>query len=210
MRDELTIEAPVKDRSVLEKLRTGDVIYLSGLVATARDEAYRRIALMNEEPPLSLEGWAIFHAGPIMKRVNNEWQCLSIGPTTSIRLESYSPSFIERTGVSIIIGKGGMGRRTAEACRKHRAIYTVFPGGCGVLGASFVKEVIDVKWLELGIPEAMWILRVERLGPLIVTIDATGRNLAEEVKSEAKSRMNEALSTIREGLTKKRMHEEKP
>lgn len=197
---ELEVEAPVKTKAILDELRVGDIFYVSGLIATARDEVYKRIAIMKEEPPISLEGWAIFHAGPIMKLLDNKWHCLSIGPTTSIRLEKYSTLFMEKTKPGIIIGKGGMGENTAEACRKHKSIYAIFPGGCGVLGASYVKEVLDVKWLELGMPEAIWIMRVERLGPLIVSIDTTGRNLTEEIKTKLKKRLKKALISGRNDL----------
>jgi len=111
-------------------------------------------------------------------------------------MEYYEYEFIEKTGVKIVIGKGGMGARTAEACKKFKAIYTIFPGGCGVLGASRVKRVVGVEWLDLGIPEAMWILEVENFGPLIVAIDAHGNNLADAVLNDARRRRNSVVREI--------------
>jgi L(+)-tartrate dehydratase beta subunit len=80
----------------------------------------------------------------------------------------------------MMIGKGGMGRKTAEACRSLKAIHCVYPGGCAVLGASQVEAVENVFWRELGMPECVWVMRVREAGPLIVSIDSQGNNLFEE------------------------------
>lgn len=173
------IFSPVRDERSLEELRVGDIIYVSGVMVTARDEAHKRVVEKDILPPVDLRGYAIFHAGPIMMRTGDMWRCVSIGPTTSRRMEYYEDRFIEKTGVKIVVGKGGMGQRTAEACKKFKAIYAIFPGGCGVLGASRVVRVRGVEWLELGMPEALWVLEVREFGPLIVSIDTRGENLAD-------------------------------
>lgn len=189
---EIVITTPIQDGSVLEKLKAGDIFYINGIVVTARDSAHHRIVVEGIQPPIDLKGLAIFHAGPVMKRVNGKWTCVSIGPTTSRRMEYYEYEFIEKTGVKVIIGKGGMGRRTSEACQRFKALYTIFPGGCGVLGADRVEEVEGVEWMDLGMPEALWVLRVKMFGPLIVAIDTNGVNIADKVVEEAAS-MREAL-----------------
>ncbi len=185
---------------VVSRLRVGDVFYVSGVVVTMRDAAHERYLRGGVPLPVDLRGLAILHAGPVMVRSESRWLCLSLGPTTSRRMEYYESELIERTGVKIVIGKGGMGGRTAEACGKHGAVYAVFPGGCGALGASAVEEVIGVEWLDLGIPEALWVLRVREFGPLIVSIDASGRNLADEVLRSARSRVSAALQSLRPHL----------
>lgn len=180
------IHTPIKDESILEDLKIGDVFYITGTIVTARDEAHKRVVEENIVPPIDLKGLALFHAGPIMVKIGNSWRCVAIGPTTSIRMEYYEDKFIEKTGVKIIIGKGGMGPRTAEACKKYKAIYAMFPGGCGILGASRIVNVKGVEWSDLGMPEALWILEVEEFGPLIVTIDTKGNNLTEEILKQIK------------------------
>lgn len=180
------IYTPVTDSSVLEELKVGDVIYVTGTIITARDEAHKRVVEENINPPIDLKGLALFHAGPIMIKAGNSWQCIAIGPTTSVRMEYYEDKFIEKTGVKIIIGKGGMGPRTAEACKKYKAIYAMFPGGCGILGASRIVNVKGVEWPDLGMPEALWILEVKEFGPLIVTIDTRGENLTEGILNQIK------------------------
>jgi len=107
-------------------------------------------------------------------------------------MESVEPEFIERTGVKMIIGKGGMGPRTAEAMRKFKAVYAVFTGGAGALAAEAIKSVKAVHWLDkLGMAEAMWVFEVEEFGPLTITIDSTGANYYEmrvrEVAENAKA-----------------------
>lgn len=174
-----SLKTPVSDRD-LETVKVGDTLYISGVIVTARDSAHRRLVVEGIRLPVSLKGYAVFHAGPVVKRRGRGWEVVSIGSTTSVRMEPYEAMFIERTGVKAIVGKGFMGERTAEACRKHRCIVAMFPGGCGVLASEYVKEVLGVYWLDLGVPEALWVLKVEGFGPLIVTIDARGNNLFNE------------------------------
>ena len=99
-------------------------------------------------------------------------------------MEKYEREFIAATGLKVIVGKGGMGPNTVEGCVKNKAIHTVFPGGCAVLAAQCVEEVERVEWLDLGMPEAMWVMRVKEFGPLIVSIDTHGGNLFEKNKAE--------------------------
>jgi len=181
------IYLPISEEEVAS-LKAGEVVYVTGTLVTARDAVHARFLVDGVPLPFDLRGLAIFHAGPVMVKSGSKWICRSIGPTTSMRMEYYEYEFIERTGVRLVIGKGGMGNRTTEACRKFKAVYAIFPGGCGALGAEAVEEVVGVGWLDLGIPEALWVLRVKELGPLIVTIDTLGNNLTESVKSFARAR----------------------
>jgi L(+)-tartrate dehydratase beta subunit len=107
----------------------------------------------------------------------NQWEMVAVGPTTSMRMESCQAEFLELSGARLIVGKGGMGAKTADACRRLGAAHMVFPGGCAVLAAARVEAVEAVYWLELGMAEAMWVLRVKDFGPLVVSIDAAGNNL---------------------------------
>ncbi|HHF55539.1 MAG TPA: fumarate hydratase [Thermoplasmatales archaeon] len=186
---EYRLNLPVGEEEIL-KIRAGDVIYISGTVVTARDEAHKMaIEAFDEgkELPVDFSKVAIFHCGPIVKKEGDEWKIVAAGPTTSSRMEIFEYDFIKRFGTRIIIGKGGMGEKTAKACKEFKAIYAAFTGGAAVLAANAVKRVRDVFWLEeLGMPEALWILEVENFGPLTVTIDAHGRNLTEEVKERAR------------------------
>jgi tartrate/fumarate subfamily iron-sulfur-dependent hydro-lyase beta chain len=95
-------------------------------------------------------------------------------------MDMFEDEFIQAFKPRIIIGKGGMGKRTTDAMTKYGAVYVTFTGGAAVLAAKSVKRVIDVKWLDLGVPEAMWVFEMEEFGPLIVAIDSHGNNLFSE------------------------------
>lgn len=169
----MIIQTPVKNDAIAS-LRAGDIFYLSGIIATGRDKVHQRVVSEGMQCPFDFGGGAIFHAGPI---VSAEYELVSIGPTSSIRMEEWAADFIGKTGVKVMIGKGGMGAKTAEACRAHGAIHCVYPGGCAVLGAMQTERIEGVHWPELGMAECIWVLKVREFGPLIVTIDAAGSSL---------------------------------
>lgn len=177
------LTTPIKNED-LENITAGDVVYLDGYLITCRDVAHRRLIELGRELPVDLKGLAIFHAGPIVaKDDNGKWQMISIGPTTSMRMEKFEKEFIAQTGVKLIIGKGGMGPETVEGCTTHKALHAVFPGGCAVLAANEVEEIERVEWEDLGMPESLWVSRVKNFGPLIISIDTKGNNLFEKNKA---------------------------
>ena len=169
----------------IRKLRVNDVLYVSGTMFTARDQAHKRALeyfKQGKPLPLSLEGLAVFHCGPIVKKKEERWTIVAAGPTTSTRMEIFEDEFIKNFKVKVVIGKGGMGKRTTEAMAKYGAVYGAFTGGAAILAAKAIKNVRTVEWLDLGMPEAMWILEVEEFGPLAIAIDSHGNNLFEDVK----------------------------
>jgi len=175
------LTTPIKNEDI-EQLTAGDIVYLDGYLITCRDMPHRRLVELGRELPVDLQGLAIFHAGPIVAKDGEGWKMISIGPTTSMRMEVHEKEFIKQTGVKLIIGKGGMGPNTEEGCKTYKALHAVFPGGCAVLAASEVEEIERVEWLELGMPEALWVCRVKNFGPLIISIDTKGNNLFEKNK----------------------------
>lgn len=172
------LKTPIRDEDI-ENIRVGDIVYLDGTLVTCRDVGHRRLIELGMQLPVDLAGMAIFHAGPIVAGKGEGWQMVSVGPTTSMRMERFEKRFIAETGVKLIVGKGGMGPDTAEGCRRHKALHAVFPGGCAVLAAVSVEEIERVEWLDLGMPEALWVSRVKNFGPLIISIDTRGNNLFE-------------------------------
>ena len=176
------IKTPISEEDI-KGLRAGEAFYLSGEMLTGRDDVHKRVVSEGEAFPAELRGKALFHAGPIVRDAEGGgYEIVSIGPTTSMRMEGFEYDFIKKTGVPIIIGKGGMGPDTARACREYNAIHCAAPAGCAVIGATSVEKVSGVDWLDLGMPEAIWHLRVKDFGPLIVTIDSSGNNYFEEKK----------------------------
>ena len=121
---------------------------------------------------------------------------VSVGPTTSMRMEKFEKEFVEKTGVRVIVGKGGMGPNTECACKNFGAIHCVFPAGNAVVAATEVQEIVDANWRELGMPETLWSCHVKMFVPLIVSIDSYGRNFFEEQKVIYNQRKEEVYNEI--------------
>ncbi|KYK21676.1 fumarate hydratase [Thermoplasmatales archaeon SG8-52-2] len=168
----------------IKKLKIGDIVYVTGKIFTARDEAHHMMLEKGKgNVPFDPSEMGLFHCGPLMKKEGNKWQVVSAGPTTSSRMEIFEDKFIETFGVNLIIGKGGMGDRTESALRKFTGVYTAYTGGAGALAADKVEEVLGVYWFEeLGMPEAAWIFKVKEFGPLVVAIDSYGKSIYKELK----------------------------
>ncbi|WP_060465510.1 L(+)-tartrate dehydratase subunit beta [Acinetobacter sp. LMB-5] len=195
------LTTPIKDEDLLD-LKVGDVVYLTGRLVTCRDVAHRRLIKQGRELPVNLEGGAIFHAGPIVrKKGENDFEMVSIGPTTSMRMEKFEREFIKQTGVKLIVGKGGMGPETAAGCQENIAVHAIFPGGCAVLAATLVEEIEGAEWQDLGMPETLWINRVREFGPLIISIDTKGNNLIQQNKVEFQAKKAPILEKISKQLS---------
>lgn len=154
----------------IRRLEAGDVVFLSGIIYSARDKAHAMIRKAGS--PVSLEGAALYHCGPLIQ----EGRVLSAGPTTSGRMARYTEEMLEK-GLRAIIGKGGL---PPEPFR-DRAVYLAYPGGCGAAAARKL-EVLTVHLSELGMAESLWTFRAKDFGPLIVAIDSKGRDLYQEAR----------------------------
>lgn len=193
---EYTINLPATDEDV-EKLNIGDTVYINGTVCTARDMAHlqmRELVENGKELPENIAGGAIFHAGPVMKKdENDQWKLRVIGPTTSIRMEPHA-DFMGRMGVKLIIGKGGMGEDSLAAFKKYKQAYLQAAPGCAVVLAAGIKDVKNVHWYENGMPEAMWVLEADKFGPFVVTMDCKGNSRYNDVKVKAREIADDILS----------------
>ena len=158
----------------LNELKAGDVVYLTGNILTARDQAHKRI--LENGAPLDISGAALFHAGPIVTEEDGNYNMVAVGPTTSMRMNPYQSDVLD-LGAKIVIGKGGMDDTVREALVRNNAIYVVATGGCAALYVDAVEEIESVDWLDLGMPEAIWNLKVKDFGPLIVAMDSEGNSL---------------------------------
>ena len=167
----------------LKDIKVGDIVYLDGSMTTCRDVAHRRLVEEGRELPVDVRNNAIFHAGPIIRPLENDkFEMVSVGPTTSMRMEKFEYEFVKQTGVKVIIGKGGMKENIERACKEFSAIHCVFPAGNAVVAATEVEEIVRAEWRDLGMPETLWNCRVKEFGPLIVSIDTEGNNMFEKNK----------------------------
>jgi len=178
------LKTPISEEQI-RKLKVNDVLYITGTVVTARDQAHRRALEYFKEGkplPLNLEGLAVFHCGPVVAKQGEKWIAVAAGPTTSTRMDIFEDEFIKNFKIRVVIGKGGMGKKTTDAMQKYGAVYGAFTGGAAVLAARAIKNVRGVECFDLGVPEAMWIFEVEEFGPLAVAIDSHGNNLFADVQ----------------------------
>ena len=175
------IKLPVSPDEI-RKLKAGDEVAITGVMITARDAAHKYLVETDGEDVRDLlRDSMIYHCGPVVKQEGDKYSFVAAGPTTSIREEPYEATVIEKYGVRGVIGKGGMGAKTLEACGEFGSVYLSAVGGLATTLARSVAEVLDVfKLAEFGVPEAMWVIRVENF-PAIVTMDAHGKSVHEDI-----------------------------
>ena len=178
---EYKLTTPLNDEDVT-KLKAGDIVYLSGVIYTARDAAHKRLVdLIKEgkELPFDLKGAVIYYVGPTPPKPGEPIG--SAGPTTSYRMDPYAPTLIER-GLKGMIGKGKRNNAVIEACKKYKAVYFGATGGAAALIAKAIKKAEVIAYPELG-PEAVRRLEVENF-PVVVVNDTYGNDLYEEGRKQ--------------------------
>ncbi len=196
----IELRTPLSARRV-RSLEVGDEICISGALYSMRDQASARILnLLKEGKPLpaDLAGSVVLHAGPALDRHEGRLRVVSIGPTTSARMNSVMPDLIRLLKIRCVIGKGGMGDDVLRAMAQTGCVYASGIGGCAALYSRAVKAVGRVVWEEMG-PEALHELEVEKFGPLIVTMDARGRSLHKEVSGRTGRSLKRILARRRAG-----------
>lgn len=176
---EVVLEAPISDEKI-RSIRAGDVVVVNGPLHTGRDALHHY--LLHHDSPVDLHGQVLYHCGPVMiKDAQGNWQVTGAGPTTSIREEPYQADIIGRFGIRAVIGKGGMGAKTLKGLQEHGAVYLNAIGGAAQFYADCITGVDGVDLLEeLGVPEAMWHLRVNGFAT-ICTMDSHGNSLHRDV-----------------------------
>lgn len=204
---QVELHTPIADEDVLQ-LHVGEPVLLSGIVVTGRDAAHQWLQKNFSDPAGNpsaddcaifdelksfLNRGVIYHCGPVVSGLDTQkYKFLSAGPTTSIREEPYQADVMHLFNLKGVIGKGGMGHHTLGYCRQSTAVYFHAIGGAAVLIARTVKEVLGVYKLEWGVPEAMWVIRVEQL-PVIVTMDAHGTSLHDRVRNASKKALDKLI-----------------
>ena len=189
-----TLNYPFSE-AVVRTLKAGDAVSVNGIVRTGRDRFHKHFA-DGGKLPCDFRDGALFHCGPVVvKNLDGTWRVVAGGPTTSVRENPYEPAFIERTGVRLIIGKGGMDDRTLDACARYGAVYLQAVGGAAAVTAHAIKRVRDVYFLdEFGAAEACWEFEVEDFR-CVVAMDSHGTSLFARVEEESRRRLQELLKT---------------
>ena len=191
-----TLSYPFSEKSI-RSLRAGDAVSITGRIYTGRDKFHKFFA-DGGRLPVDFKDGALYHCGPVVIREEGrgkreEWRVVAAGPTTSVRENPYEPDFIAKTGLRIIIGKGGMDAKTLAAMKKHGCVYIQAVGGGGAVYADAVKRVADVSLLkEFGAAEAVWHLDVVDFRG-VVAMDAHGRSLFAEVDADSTRRLSDLI-----------------
>ncbi len=202
------VNIPISDE-VVRSLKVGDSVALSGVMVTGRDTAHKWLAdtfIKKTRPPQGddlptfdalkgfLSGGVIYHCGPVVSGLDTkDYKFVAAGPTTSIREEPYQGDVMRLLNVKGVIGKGGMGLKTLQACQEVPGMYLHAIGGAASWIAQTVTRVIGVYKLDFGVPEAMWVIEVKDF-PVVVTMDSHGGSLHVEVEQKSKSVLDELLA----------------
>jgi fumarate hydratase subunit beta len=191
-----SLTTPLTEATV-RQLKVGDEVAISGTLFTGRDAVHKYLHEGGRLPEdVSFQGGILYHCGPVViKDQKGNWTCVAAGPTTSIREEPYQWQVIRDFGLRAIIGKGGMGEKTLQACKEYGCVYLHAVGGAAQVLAECIKRVPNVYLMDkFGAPEAIWRFEVERF-PAIVTMDAQGNSLHKEILAASQAAFRSLIET---------------
>jgi L(+)-tartrate dehydratase beta subunit len=177
----------------MRQLRIGDSVTLDGIVFGIRDANMIRVFDKGVPPPVDWQGAALLHTAPNVRKVGpGKYEPISVGTTTSMRMDRFTEGLLRDYGVRAILGKGGLSTRSAELMQKYGACYLSVTGGAAAMETLQIEEIEKAYWEDL-MPECIWQIRFKGLGPLTVGIDAQGGNLQFDVQQQAQQKTAELL-----------------
>jgi fumarate hydratase subunit beta len=186
----ITLSTPVSE-SAIRALKVGDEVAITGTLFTGRDAVHKYLHDGGKLPPgVDLKNGILYHCGPVViKDEQGNWKCTAAGPTTSIREEPYQWQVIRDLTLRGVIGKGGMGDKTLEACKQYGCVYLHAVGGAAQVLAECIKRVRNVYMMDqFGAPEAIWEFEVENF-PAVVTMDAHGNSLHKDILAASQAEL---------------------
>jgi L(+)-tartrate dehydratase beta subunit len=182
-------------------LRVGDTVTLEKTLFGIRDATLIEMFDRGRTTRFNLKGHAVIHTAPNVRKVDprpensSGYEPLCIGTTTSMRMERFTRPLMQRDGVRLIIGKGGMGPATLDAFKEFGGAYLAVVGGAAALETTWIEAIEEVDMDELH-PESLWKFRIKGFGPLLVTMDSHGGSLHAQVNAEAAARRAAVLAGI--------------
>ncbi len=186
---EYNLDTPLSEE-VVRRLRVGDLVYLNRVIWGIRDATQIRIFDHNQPPPADLRGGALLHVAPNVRKTATGYEPLSVGTTTSMRMDRFTGGLLELYGARAIIGKGGLSDLSSALFQQHGGVYLAIVGGAASVETTQVEAIEAVFWEDL-MPECLWQFRVKDFGPLTVGMDSHGDSIYREVNAAARSRMAE-------------------
>jgi len=188
----MTLTYPFSEQAV-RGLKAGDAVSITGRIYTGRDKFHKHFADGGALPVDFADG-AIYHCGPVVVKSGETWRVMAAGPTTSVRENAYEPDFIRKTGVRLVIGKGGMDSAVLAAMKACGCVYIQAVGGAAAISAAAVKSVAGVSFLdEFGAAEAVWHFDVVDFRG-VVAMDARGRSLFADVQHASRTKLQALLA----------------
>src|SRR5215471_15996110 len=195
---EYRFKTPLTEADV-RQLRVGDSVLLDGIVYGVRDANLIRVFDQHVPPPVDWKGAALLHTAPNVRKVGpGKYEPLSVGTTTSMRMDRFTEGLLRDYGVRAILGKGGLSARSAELMQQYGACYLSVTGGAAAMETLQIEAIERVYWEDL-MPECIWQFRCRGLGPLTVGIDAHGGNLQMDVQHRAEQKAAEILKRMGAG-----------
>jgi len=194
------LEMPVNEQQA-RALRVGDTVTLEKTLFGIRDATLIEMFDRGRTTRLNLKGQAVIHTAPNVRKVDprpgnsSGYEPLCIGTTTSMRMERFTRPLMQRDGVRLIIGKGGMGPATLDAFKEFGGAYLAVVGGAAALETTWIEAIEEVDMDDLH-PESLWKFRIKGFGPLLVTMDSQGGSLHAQVNAEAAARRAAVLAGI--------------
>ncbi len=191
---------PVSEDEV-RKLKAGDHVVLQDTLFGLRDSTLIHMFDRGRQTRLDLAGHAVIHTAPNVKKVpvSNScpagYQSICIGTTTSARMERFTRPLMEKNGVRMIIGKGGLGDDSAKAFKDLGGVYLAIIGGTAALETTWIERILDVDMDDLN-PESLWQFEIKDFGPLLVAMDSHGASLYDAVNDQARDRRAEVLARM--------------
>lgn len=191
---------PIDDATV-RRLRVNDTVTLEGTLYGIRDATLIHLFDRGRTTRFDLCGHAVIHTAPNVRKVERSaehpagYAPLCVGTTTSVRMERFTRPLMERYGVRLIIGKGGMGEDSLKAFRDLGGAYLAIVGGAAALETTWIKAIEDVDLDDLN-PESLWKFRIRGFGPLLAAMDSHGASLYRQVREDAAARRERVLAEL--------------
>lgn len=191
------LRTPLSEEDV-RRLRAGDAVTLDGIIWGIRDATLIRIFDRGQAPPADLRGGVLLHVAPNVRRsatAPSGYEPMTIGTTTSTRMDRFTRGLLRDYGVRAIIGKGGLGDDSSGAFREFGGAYFAIVGGAASVETEQVEAIEHVYWEDL-MPECLWEFRVRAFGPLTVAMDSEGASLYRDVARTAQTRLAEIYAKL--------------
>lgn len=195
MATEKRLRTPLEP-DVVASLRVGDEVLVDGVIWGIRDATLIRLFDEGRPAPADLRGGIFLHTAPSVRgRADGGYDPVSVGTTTSMRMDRFTRPCLAESGVRAIVGKGGLSEESAAAFREHGGVYLSIVGGAASVQTEQIERIEEVIWPDL-MPECLWKFRVRDFGPLFVTMDSTGASSYRAVGEQVANRLTAAYGLL--------------